>query len=55
MELDRTKISLAEYFEISRQSLEREFTNIQNDGLIKIDKKTIYIENKNKLIQLIRF
>lgn len=53
--LDRTKIALAEYFGVSRQSLEREFTNMQNDYLIKIDKKKIYIEDENKLIQLIRF
>lgn len=55
IELDRTKIALAEYFGVSRQSLERELTNMQNDGLIKTDKKKIQIENKNRLIQLIRF
>lgn len=55
IELNRTKSALAEYFGVSRQSLERELTNMQNDGLIKIDKKKIHIENKSKLIQLIRF
>lgn len=53
--LDRTKSALAEYFGVSRQSLERELTNMQNDNLLKVDKRKIQIENKNKLIQLIRF
>jgi len=55
VELDKTKTALAEYFGVSRQSLEREFTNMQKDGLIQPDKKVIYIKDKNKLVQLIRF
>lgn len=55
VELDKTKTDLAEYFGVSRQSLERELTNMQSDNLVKTDKKKIYIESKNKLIQLIRF
>lgn len=52
---DRTKTALAEYFGVSRQSLERELTNMENDNLIKIDKKYIQLKDKNKLIQLINF
>ncbi|MDU1905029.1 MAG: Crp/Fnr family transcriptional regulator [Dysgonomonas sp.] len=55
IQLDKTKTALAEYFGVSRQSLEREFTNMQNDGLIETSRKNVVIRNKNKLIQLIRF
>lgn len=55
IELDKTKTALAEYFGVSRQSLEREFTNMQNDGLIETDKKKIYIKDRNSLIHLVRF
>ncbi len=55
IELDRTKTALAEYFGVSRQSLERELTNMQQDGLIEVEKKRIEIRDKNKLVQLIRF
>ncbi len=55
VEFDKTKTALAEYFGVSRQSLERELTNMQKDNLIEIDKKKIYIKNKDRLIQLIRF
>ncbi len=51
--LDKTKTALAEYFGVSRPSLERELTNMQQDGLIAADKKKIEIINKKELIQLI--
>ncbi len=54
-ELDRTKSSLAEYFGVSRPSLERELTNMQEDGLIKSDKKIITLVDINRLKQLIDF
>ncbi len=53
--LDKTKTALAEYFGVSRQSLERELTNMQNDDLLTSVKKTVIIKDKNKLIQLISF
>ncbi|WP_353120916.1 Crp/Fnr family transcriptional regulator [Dysgonomonas capnocytophagoides] len=53
--LDKTKSALAEYFGVSRQSLERELTNMQSDGLIVSEQKKITIKDKSKLIQLIRF
>ena len=39
IELDKTKSALAEYFGVSRQSLERELSNMQHDGLLTADKK----------------
>lgn len=53
--LDRSKSALAEYFGVSRQSLERELTNMQADELIINNKKEIQIIDKNKLVYLIRF
>jgi len=55
VELDKTKTALAEYFGVSRQSLEREFTNMQKDGLILSDKKKVIIKDKKRLIHIIRF
>ncbi len=53
--LDRSKSALAEYFGVSRQSLERELTNMQTDELIINNKKEIQIIDKNKLVYLVRF
>lgn len=55
VELDRTKSSMAEYFGVSRQSLERELTNMQHEGLIISERKKIIIKEKNKLVHLIQF
>lgn len=55
VELDKTKTALAEYFGVSRQSLERELTNMQNDNLISADKRKIHIKDKNSLFHIIRF
>ncbi len=54
-ELDKTKTALAEYFGVSRQSLEREFANMQRDGLVEVQKREVVIRNKHTLIQLIKF
>ncbi|MCC8173228.1 MAG: helix-turn-helix domain-containing protein [Odoribacter sp.] len=53
--LDKTKSALAEYFGVSRPSLERELTNMQKCGLIEASRRKIIIKDKNSLIQLIRF
>ena len=55
IELDKTKSALAEYFGVSRQSLERELTNMQHDGLITSDKRKITITDKSRLIHIVRF
>ncbi len=51
--LDKTKSALAEYFGISRPSLERELTKMQQDGLIHTEKKKIEIRNKKELVRLV--
>ena len=51
IELDKTKSALAEYFGVSRPSLERELTKMQQDGLISTQKKKIEIKNKKELIR----
>ena len=53
--LDKTKAALAEYFGVSRPSLEREITHMQRDGLIEAGRKTIRILRKEELARLIRF
>lgn len=55
VDLDRTQHALAEYFGVSRPALARELRNMQDDGLIEIEKKRVKFVNKNKLIQLVRF
>ena len=52
--LDRSQQELADYFGISRPSLAREVSHMQDDGLIKADRKQITILNKDKLKILIR-
>ncbi len=52
--LDRSQQELAAYFGISRPSLAREVSHMQDDGLIKADRKQITILNKEKLKILIR-
>lgn len=54
-ELDRTQLALSEYFGVSRPSLARELANMQDDGLIEINKKHVKILDRSKLIQLISF
>jgi Mn-dependent DtxR family transcriptional regulator len=45
---------MVDYFGISRPSLAREVSHMQDDGLIKADRKQITILNKEKLKILIR-
>ena len=52
--LDRSQQELADYFGISRPSLAREVSHMQDDGLIKADRKQITILNKEMLKILIR-
>lgn len=55
VELDRTQMALAEYFGVSRPSLAREIANMQDEGLIEINRKQIKILQRNRLVQLISF
>lgn len=51
--LDRTKTALAEYFGVARQSLEREFTSMQQEGLIEVKQKIVILKHKSLLQQLL--
>lgn len=53
VELEKTKASLAEYFGVSRPSLERELTHMQQEGFIAAERRRITILRKQELIQLI--
>jgi len=53
--MELTQSALAEYFGVSRPSLAREFSNMQNEGLVIIERKNITIPDRNKLIQLVSF
>lgn len=53
--LDKSKSSLADFFGVSRPSLEREITRMQQDGLICAERRMILIKEKNRLLQLITF
>lgn len=50
---DRTKTSLAEYFGISRQSLEREISHMQKEGLLISGNKSIKINDRKSLMKII--
>lgn len=43
--LDRSQNSLAEYFGVTRPSLSREFANMQAEGLIEMERRTVKIIN----------
>lgn len=53
LKLDKTKSDLAEYFGVTRPSLERELTRMQQDGLIAASKREITIKDKSALSQLL--
>lgn len=53
--LDRTHTSLAEYFGVSRQALEREMKAMAADGVIAVRKKQITLTSKPGLIRLVSF
>lgn len=55
IELDISKTALAEYFGVSRQSLERELTNMQSDGLILSNRRKITVVDRNALVKLVSF
>ena len=51
--LDQSKVALAVFFGVSRPSLEREFTRLAAEGLIRIEKKEITVPDRQKLIRLV--
>lgn len=52
--MDRSQQQMADYFGVSRPSLARELSHMQEDGLISVDRKHIRILKKEKLKELIR-
>lgn len=53
VELDRSQNKLAEYFGVSRPSLARELTKMQDDGLITFERKKVSLINKKEMRQTI--
>jgi CRP-like cAMP-binding protein len=54
IELNNTQQQLSDLFGVARPSLARVLSEMQNDGLIKIEKKTVSLLNKQKLNELLR-
>lgn len=53
-ELNNTQKQLADLFGVARPSLARVFSEMQKEGLIRIEKKTVTLLNKNELNELLR-
>ena len=53
-ELKNTQQQLADLFGVTRPSLARVLGEMQTDGLIKIEKKTVTLLDKNALNRLLR-
>ena len=53
-ELKNTQQQLADLFGVTRPSLARVFSEMQKEGLIRIEKKTVTLLNKNGLNELLR-
>ncbi|MCF6357904.1 MAG: Crp/Fnr family transcriptional regulator [Draconibacterium sp.] len=54
VELKNTQQQLADLFGVARPSLARVFSEMQQEGLIKIEKKTVTLLNKSALNELLR-
>ena len=54
IQLDRSQQELSDYFGVSRPSLARELSHMQEDGMIIADRKQITILQKEWLIRLIQ-
>lgn len=53
IELNQTQQQLAELFGVTRPALARVLGEMQRDGIIQIDRKIIYLTDKEKLNQLL--
>jgi CRP-like cAMP-binding protein len=54
IELKNTQQQLADLFGVTRPSLARVFSEMQNEGLIKIERKTVTLLDKKRLNNLLR-
>lgn len=52
--LPKTQAELAEFFGVTRPSLSRALLEMQRDNIILVDRKTIIIKNKEKLIRYLK-
>ena len=52
--LPKSHQELAEFFGVTRPSLARVFAEMQDEGIISVDRREITIMNKNKLLEMIR-
>ena len=52
--LPKTQAALAEFFGVTRPSLSRALLEMQGEGIILVDRKTIVIKNKEKLAEYLR-
>lgn len=52
--VDRSQQELSDYFGVSRPSLARELSRMQEDGLIEVDRKQITLLRKDDLVRLIQ-
>lgn len=52
VELDMTKAALAGYFGVSRTSLEREITRMEEDGLIAPRRNVVTISDKHRMVSI---
>jgi CRP-like cAMP-binding protein len=52
--LPKSHQELAEFFGVTRPSLARVFSEMQDEGIIKVDRREITIINRNKLLEMIR-
>ncbi|HSH19647.1 MAG TPA: helix-turn-helix domain-containing protein, partial [Draconibacterium sp.] len=54
VQLKNTQQQLADLFGVARPSLARIFGEMQKEGLIKIERKTVTLLNKKQLNELLR-
>ena len=55
IEVKQTQQQLADLFGVTRPSLARVFGEMQKEGMIKIEKKTITLLDKTKLNRLLQY
>ena len=52
--LPKSHQELAEFFGVTRPSLARVFAEMQDEGIITVDRRAISIINRNKLVEMIK-
>lgn len=52
--LPKSHQELAEFFGVTRPSLARAFAEMEHEGIIAVDRREVVIQNKSKLLELIK-